>query len=114
MAESTLSASSVPPILKTDMLEFGSTSCSKYFHLQVKRLQEQSNLPTLETNEETNAKFDDLLIFDLDSIVLATENFSLANKLGSGGFGPVYKGKLSDGREIAVKRLSRNYGQRVN
>ncbi|KAF3674337.1 putative protein TOPLESS-like, partial [Capsicum annuum] len=37
----------------------------------------------------------------------ATNNFSSENKLGQGGFGPVYKGKFPDGREVAVKRLSR-------
>ncbi|TXG71289.1 hypothetical protein EZV62_006224 [Acer yangbiense] len=36
----------------------------------------------------------------------ATEDFSPENKLGEGGFGPVYKGKLDDGRAIAVKQLS--------
>ncbi|KAJ0693190.1 putative protein kinase RLK-Pelle-DLSV family [Helianthus annuus] len=36
----------------------------------------------------------------------ATENFSLANKLGQGGFGPVYKGTFPEGAEMAVKRLS--------
>nr|GMC78715.1 putative receptor-like protein kinase At4g00960 [Ipomoea batatas] len=41
----------------------------------------------------------------------ATDNFSEANKLGEGGFGPVYKGKLENGLEIAVKRLSENSRQ---
>ncbi|XP_052206368.1 G-type lectin S-receptor-like serine/threonine-protein kinase At4g27290 isoform X4 [Diospyros lotus] len=44
--------------------------------------------------------------FDLTTIVDATDNFSLHNKLGEGGFGPVYKGVLEGGQEIAVKRLS--------
>ncbi|XP_020080795.1 cysteine-rich receptor-like protein kinase 10 isoform X3 [Ananas comosus] len=46
------------------------------------------------------------LLFDLATIRAATSNFSEANKLGEGGFGPVYKGMLHDGQEIAVKRLS--------
>ncbi|KAK4484916.1 hypothetical protein RD792_007517 [Penstemon davidsonii] len=36
----------------------------------------------------------------------ATDDFSTANKLGEGGFGPVYKGTLVDGRDVAVKQLS--------
>ncbi|CAH8386829.1 unnamed protein product [Eruca vesicaria subsp. sativa] len=39
-------------------------------------------------------------------IQTATNNFSPSNKLGNGGFGTVYKGKLPDGKEIAAKRLS--------
>ncbi|XXG69299.1 hypothetical protein AAC387_Pa06g2204 [Persea americana] len=49
--------------------------------------------------------------FNLSTLIAATNNFSTDNKLGQGGFGPVYKGKLSDGREIAVKRLSKRSGQ---
>ncbi|KAF5474675.1 hypothetical protein F2P56_006555 [Juglans regia] len=49
--------------------------------------------------------------FNLSTIETATNNFSDANKLGEGGFGPVYKGKLTDGKEIAVKRLSMNSKQ---
>ena len=32
-----------------------------------------------------------LPLFDLRTIIAATDNFSIANKLGQGGFGPVYK-----------------------
>lgn len=46
------------------------------------------------------------LQFQFSAIRVATDNFSDANKLGEGGFGSVYKGRLSDGQEIAVKRLS--------
>ncbi|KAF5480912.1 hypothetical protein F2P56_001616 [Juglans regia] len=53
----------------------------------------------------------DLKIFNFHSIVAATDNFSTKNKLGEGGFGPVYKGNLPEGQEIAVKRLSRSSGQ---
>ncbi|XP_034696980.1 G-type lectin S-receptor-like serine/threonine-protein kinase At1g11410 isoform X1 [Vitis riparia] len=48
----------------------------------------------------------ELQFFDLGTIAAATRNFSFANKLGQGGFGPVYKGQLPSGQEIAVKRLS--------
>ncbi|KAK9997132.1 hypothetical protein SO802_021818 [Lithocarpus litseifolius] len=51
------------------------------------------------------------LQFDFGIIRVATDDFSDANKLGQGGFGAVYKGKLSNGQIIAVKRLSRDSGQ---
>ncbi|XP_019169083.1 PREDICTED: G-type lectin S-receptor-like serine/threonine-protein kinase B120 isoform X1 [Ipomoea nil] len=55
----------------------------------------------------------DLVFFSFSSIAAATDSFSLANKLGQGGFGHVYKGVLPCGQEIAVKRLSRRSGQGV-
>ncbi|PHT56187.1 hypothetical protein CQW23_04673 [Capsicum baccatum] len=51
------------------------------------------------------------LQYDFSTISAATNNFSNANKLGQGGFGPVYKGKLPNGQEVAVKRLAANSGQ---
>ncbi|CAL5408414.1 unnamed protein product [Camellia sinensis] len=53
----------------------------------------------------------ELPIIDFDKILVATDNFNTTNKLGEGGFGPVYKGRLEDGHEVAVKRLSRHSGQ---
>ncbi|KAL5972888.1 hypothetical protein ACLOJK_039694 [Asimina triloba] len=53
----------------------------------------------------------DLPFFSFAAIEAATDNFAPSNKLGQGGFGPVYKGKLPEGEEIAVKRLSRRSGQ---
>lgn len=76
-------------------------------------------------------------IFDFSTIDIATNHFSDRNKLGEGGFGPVYKvvkfihtglgyqvihilcqrickslqGILEDGQEIAVKRLSKTSRQ---
>ncbi|XP_059596042.1 probable LRR receptor-like serine/threonine-protein kinase At1g07650 isoform X2 [Vitis vinifera] len=44
--------------------------------------------------------------FTLKQIKAATKNFDFANKIGEGGFGPVYKGLLSDGTIVAVKQLS--------
>ncbi|PPR85332.1 hypothetical protein GOBAR_AA35358 [Gossypium barbadense] len=53
----------------------------------------------------------DLPYFDLGTIAAATNNFSFDNKLGQCGFGPVYKGVLLNGKEIAVKRLSNSSSQ---
>ncbi|RDY03386.1 Receptor-like serine/threonine-protein kinase SD1-8, partial [Mucuna pruriens] len=53
----------------------------------------------------------DLPLLDLSIIMAATNNFSEVNKIGEGGFGPVYWGKLLSGLEIAVKRLSKSSGQ---
>nr|GMD91825.1 G-type lectin S-receptor-like serine/threonine-protein kinase [Ipomoea batatas] len=53
----------------------------------------------------------ELPMIAFDELVAATNNFSDDNKLGAGGFGPVYKGILIDGQEIAVKRLSSFSGQ---
>ncbi|XAR65586.1 Non-specific serine/threonine protein kinase [Bertholletia excelsa] len=46
------------------------------------------------------------LLFDLAKVRAVTNNFSNANKLGKGAFGPVYKGQLPNGQEIAIKRLA--------
>ncbi|KAL4628677.1 hypothetical protein ACB092_05G257300 [Castanea dentata] len=68
----------------------------------------------LEGNElEENSRHPDLLIFDLSCIVAATDNFSPINKLGEGGFGSVFKGQLSNGQQVAVKRLSNSSGQGI-
>ncbi|KAI3740277.1 hypothetical protein L2E82_30703 [Cichorium intybus] len=53
----------------------------------------------------------DLPLFSLSKIIKATDNFSIDNKLGQGGFGAVYKGVLDEGEEIAVKRLSKTSKQ---
>ncbi|KAG5234849.1 G-type lectin S-receptor serine/threonine-protein kinase [Salix suchowensis] len=50
-------------------------------------------------------------LFKLQVLETATNNFDISKKLGQGGFGAVYRGKLPDGQEIAVKRLSRTSGQ---
>ncbi|KAI3495233.1 hypothetical protein L1887_37473 [Cichorium endivia] len=51
------------------------------------------------------------LQYSFGIIRAATDNFSNNNKLGEGGFGVVYKGRLQNGKEIAVKRLASDSGQ---
>ncbi|KAK1356056.1 hypothetical protein POM88_049312 [Heracleum sosnowskyi] len=55
----------------------------------------------------------ELPLVDFDTVAKATNYFSLHNKLREGGFGPVYKGLLGDGKGIAVKRLSKNSRQGI-
>ncbi|KAG2632561.1 hypothetical protein PVAP13_2NG113400 [Panicum virgatum] len=50
-------------------------------------------------------------VFSYAELKLATDNFSPQNILGEGGYGPVYKGTLTDGRAIAVKQLSESSHQ---
>ncbi|CAA3028499.1 serine threonine- kinase CCR3 [Olea europaea subsp. europaea] len=42
--------------------------------------------------------------FLFSDLAAATNNFSIENKIGAGSFGVVYKGKLPDSREVAIKR----------
>ena len=44
--------------------------------------------------------------FTYKELSRVTENFSPSNKIGEGGFGSVYKGKLRNGKLVAVKVLS--------
>ncbi|KAK7405574.1 hypothetical protein VNO78_07007 [Psophocarpus tetragonolobus] len=67
-----------------------------------------SSYQNVQTEETLNT---DLPTMPLITILQSTDNFSEASKLGEGGFGPVYKGILPNGRQIAVKRLSQTSGQ---
>ncbi|KAF7000563.1 hypothetical protein CFC21_016443 [Triticum aestivum] len=62
-------------------------------------------------DETEDGKNHELKVLSLDRIKAATGSFSESNKLGEGGFGPVYMGTLPGGEEVAVKRLCKNSGQ---
>ncbi|KAJ6742429.1 LRR RECEPTOR-LIKE KINASE [Salix viminalis] len=42
--------------------------------------------------------------FSYDELKKCTSNFSQSNEIGSGGYGKVYRGMLSDGQVVAIKR----------
>ncbi|GMP74979.1 hypothetical protein CsSME_00032218 [Camellia sinensis var. sinensis] len=71
---------------------------------------EYSTVMTFEDNLN-QVKLEELPLFKFEKLAIATNKFHETNKPGQGGFGPVYKGKLLDGQEIAMKRLSRSSEQ---
>ncbi|KAH9611853.1 hypothetical protein KSS87_019532, partial [Heliosperma pusillum] len=73
------------------------------------RITQQGNI--MVKGDKTDIQIGDLPMFELEKLVTATNDFHESNKLGRGGFGTVYKGKLDDGEDIAVKRLSKLSGQ---
>ncbi|OWM83520.1 hypothetical protein CDL15_Pgr013001 [Punica granatum] len=67
-------------------------------------------------NVAKDIKAAEAMQFDFASIQAATNNFSADNKLGEGGFGVVYKGRLQDGQDVAVRekivwKSGRNFGR---
>ncbi|KAL3820635.1 hypothetical protein ACJIZ3_006540 [Penstemon smallii] len=73
----------------------------------------QSESVQSHVQDAIRVNLEDFPLFTFDVLQNATENFSEVNKLGKGGFGPVYKGELENGRTIAVKRLSKASGQGI-
>ncbi|CAN6570152.1 unnamed protein product [Malus baccata var. baccata] len=86
---------------------------AKSGHIKLTRKHIKITRDTLQEYIGGKHDLSELMIYDFDSILVATDNFSIENKLGQGGFGPVYWGKLAEGKEIAVKRLSSTSGQGV-
>ncbi|KAK4735148.1 hypothetical protein R3W88_009409 [Solanum pinnatisectum] len=98
-----------------------------FYHVKRRRIEKEGNEgsqelqlldiigETLDENDdfgsEKKGRSREFPVVKLDLIRAATQNFSEENKLGEGGFGPVYKGTLANGITIAIKRLSRTSGQ---
>ncbi|KAL7587237.1 cold-responsive protein kinase 1 isoform X1 [Lactuca sativa] len=53
-----------------------------------------------------SGKLQTISYFSFRTLKEASKNFDECNLLGEGGFGPVYLGKLQDGRLVAIKKLS--------
>ncbi|PKA45664.1 Cysteine-rich receptor-like protein kinase 25 [Apostasia shenzhenica] len=83
------------------------------FLVLLTRKMKLSITPTIPEKKEEEIKTKQSLLLEVGIIRAATSNFSEQHKLGEGGFGAVYKGVLTDGQEIAVKRLSKASGQGV-
>ncbi|THG23749.1 hypothetical protein TEA_024323 [Camellia sinensis var. sinensis] len=63
----------------------------------------------LEAQDEDDSR--DMHYFDLTTLQIATNNFSDTNKLGQGGVGLVYKGKLHDGKKKLLKDYQATLGK---
>ncbi|KAL1567080.1 G-type lectin S-receptor-like serine/threonine-protein kinase0 [Salvia divinorum] len=77
-----------------------------FYHVRKnpKHQQQETDTDNLRDSGETHGE-QKIPMFELSTMFNATNGFSADNKLGEGGFGPVFKGLL-EGQEIAVKRLS--------
>lgn len=84
---------------------------NNFFHNLIKPFKFGSTREGNSEDDIQNIATQEQRTFSYETLVAATNNFHVHNKLGQGGFGPVYKGKLNDGREIAVKKLSRGSNQ---
>ncbi|KAJ1260404.1 hypothetical protein BS78_10G229500 [Paspalum vaginatum] len=76
-------------------------SCFSHFFKRKRGAQRQDH-----PSNEYFAGSENITRYSYKELVRATSNFYLANKIGEGGYGPVYKGTLRDGTSIAVKVLS--------
>lgn len=114
-----VAADSTPPAdragrKRTAVIISASVACSIVFVLIIsgsvficlKRRKASKNQKTPIIPAPNKIKRGNCAIFDLPTLQIATDNFSDSNKLGEGGFGTVYRGKLGNGQKVAVKKLS--------
>ncbi|KAL8061028.1 hypothetical protein ABFS82_02G062000 [Erythranthe guttata] len=70
-----------------------------------RRKKPQDHFFDVPAEEDPEVHLGQLKRFSLRELQVASDNFSNKNILGRGGFGKVYKGRLTDGSLVAVKRL---------
>ena len=56
------------------------------------------------TASNISIKIEGVRAFTYEELSAATSNFSSTSQVGQGGYGKVYKGILSDGTVVAIKR----------
>lgn len=76
-------------------------SCFSLFFKRSRTGQQQSD-----PYNEVFSGAENITRYSYKELAKATLNFDQSNKIGEGGFGPVYKGTLKDGTDVAVKLLS--------
>lgn len=58
------------------------------------------------TSDNTVSSSEGFRVFSFSELKTATKGFRASNKIGEGGFGSVFQGRLNDGSIVAVKVLS--------
>ncbi|KHN29806.1 Putative serine/threonine-protein kinase [Glycine soja] len=89
--------------------------CKRQYGLAQTQLQSRNTRidPYEKSDSMTDRIFFGVPVFSYKELQEATNNFDHKTKLGEGGFGSVYYGKLQDGREVAVKHLFEHNYKRV-
>ncbi|XP_038686385.1 cold-responsive protein kinase 1-like isoform X2 [Tripterygium wilfordii] len=82
------------------------------FPFSFRKKRASSAVQTPEIDDEVSG-IQNTFMYPYRELRMATENFSTANKIGEGGFGSVYKGRLRDGTMAAIKVLSAESNQGV-
>ncbi|KAJ0975758.1 hypothetical protein J5N97_017723 [Dioscorea zingiberensis] len=68
---------------------------------------------SVQGDDEDVSGIENVKIYTYNELRIATEDFSPHNKVGEGGYGSVYKGRLRDGTKVAIKVLSSDSRQGV-
>ncbi|XP_031101214.1 putative serine/threonine-protein kinase-like protein CCR3 [Ipomoea triloba] len=67
-------------------------------------LRSSSSIQVNESSSLKHAEIAEKMRFSVSELAAATSNFAMENKIGSGSFGSVYRGRLGNGCEVAIKR----------
>ncbi|XP_019174795.1 PREDICTED: putative receptor-like protein kinase At4g00960 isoform X2 [Ipomoea nil] len=82
-----------------------------FYFLKMRRANKSHSNVKEKTSGMTDIPTEQSTQYDFSTIQAVTNYFSPDNKIGKGGYGAVYKGRLPNGQEVAVKRLSKNSTQ---
>ncbi|KAL3683775.1 hypothetical protein R1sor_001797 [Riccia sorocarpa] len=75
---------------------------------ETSRTNSNSNYYSTPGNLRHSSQGNGALTFTMAELMKVTGNFSPSHKIGQGGFGTVYKGRLKDGTVVAVKRAKKD------
>ncbi|KAL2333374.1 hypothetical protein Fmac_014587 [Flemingia macrophylla] len=94
----------VNSLIRSETASFFGESPLPSFASRVDRAIRSRTPSSMSNFDETSLLFSAPQLFTLSELQAATNNFSLDNKIGAGSMSVVYRGKLIDGREVAIKR----------